>query len=120
MIAANARKASLASAAVGKAAATSGSRTTTELPAAYRDAYLFGCALRKSYSGRISSAATRCLRTSLVRVFFIASPLTSRCSPGTQDTNCFVAVDEMNDTPCFAKLDTAPRIPFELHRHRIL
>lgn len=34
-------------------------------------------ALRKSYSGRISSVATRRLRTSLARLFSIVSPLPS-------------------------------------------
>src|SRR5262249_41578073 len=96
MIAARARKASLASPAVGNEAATSGSKTITELPAAYRDAYLFRCALRKSYSAKISSAATGGMRASLLRVFFIVSPLTSGCSSGTDDTNCFATIDEQH------------------------
>jgi hypothetical protein len=72
MIPANARKASLAAFALGNTAATSGSNTTTELPAAYFDAYRLGIARLKSYSGRISSGSAG-LR--LLDAFFIASGL---------------------------------------------
>src|SRR5437763_1212701 len=76
MIPARARNASLASPGVGNAAATSGSSTTTALPAAYRSAYLLGEARLKSYSGRISSASTESAAFLLLGVFFIAPSLT--------------------------------------------
>ncbi|HEV8309138.1 MAG TPA: transposase [Methylomirabilota bacterium] len=58
MTPARARKASFASRAPGKTAATSGSSVTTRLPFAYRAAYLFGRERLKSYSGRTSSKPT--------------------------------------------------------------
>src|SRR5438270_12006016 len=75
MIPARARNASLASPEVGKAAATSGSRTTTALPAAYLDAYLFREARLKSYSGSISSASARSVVLPLLSGFFIIPTL---------------------------------------------
>ena len=103
MIAARARKASLASPAVGNAAATSGSRTTTALPAAYRDAYWFRRALRKSYSGKISSAGICRSTPPLFRVFLIISPLASRRPPSTNDTNCLTAIDEHHCQQAFRR-----------------
>ena len=87
MIPANARKASFASPELGKAAATSGSRTTTALPAAYRDANLLGSPRLKSYSGRISSASTRSAVVPLLRDFFIISSLWTRSLSSTDDAN---------------------------------
>ncbi len=78
MIPARARKASLASLELGKAAATSGSRTMTALPAAYREANLLGEPRRKSYSGRISSTSTRSAAPRLLGDFFITSSLMDR------------------------------------------
>ncbi len=94
MIADNARKASFTSPEVGNAAATSGSRTTTELPAAYRDAYLFGAPLLKSYSGRISSAPTRFATSPLFRVLFIVFTFAPGCRARTDDANCLAAIYE--------------------------
>src|ERR1017187_7153154 len=89
MMPAKARSASLASRALGNAAATSGSSTTTALPAAYRDAYLLGEARLKSYSGRISSAPTCSVALPLVDDLFIVSPLTP-CGPSrANDANGF-------------------------------
>src|SRR5450432_769371 len=93
MIPASARKASLASPALGKAAATSGSRTTTALPAAYRDANLLGEPRLKSYSGRISSASTRSAGKLLLRDFFIISSLSACGLPGADDANRLCALD---------------------------
>ena len=111
MIAARARSASFASTAVGNAVATSGSRTTTELPTAYRDAYLFRGAPRKSYSGKISSAGIRRLRIPLLTVFFIVSPLTPGRDPGTDDPNGLAAVDEHHREQAFV-----PRKPGRTNR----
>ena len=94
MIAARARNASLASPEVGNAAATSGSRTTTELPAAYRDAYGFGFALLKSLSGRISSPRLRLLASCLLGGLFIVLSLTPGGRPRTDDPNCLAAIHE--------------------------
>src|ERR1035438_3456441 len=71
MIPAKARNASFASPELGNAAATSGSRTTTVLPAANCDAYLLREARLKSYSGRISSASTWLTALPLLSDFFI-------------------------------------------------
>jgi hypothetical protein len=87
MIPANARKASFASPELGMAAATSGSRTTTALAAAYRDANLLGSPRLKSYSGRISSASTRSAVVPLLRDFFIISSLWTCSLSSTDDAN---------------------------------
>src|ERR1035438_2418594 len=87
MIPASARRASFASPELGKAAATSGSSTTTALPAAYRDANLLGELRLKSYSGRISSASTRSTGTPLLGDFFISSSLRTCGLPGANDAN---------------------------------
>src|SRR5664279_2106752 len=96
MIPASARKASFASPALGKAAATSGSRTTTALPAAYRDANLLGEPRLKSYSGRISSASTRAAGTPLLRDFFIISFLWTCGQSGADDANRLWALNIHN------------------------
>jgi hypothetical protein len=93
MVRAKARNASLASPEVGNAAATSGSSTTTALPAAYRDAYLLRVARLKSYSGRISSASTRFVPLSLVGDFFTVPSLAGRRPSRPNDTNCSVLVN---------------------------
>lgn len=90
MILASARKASLTSPALGNTDATSGSRTTTTLPARYRDAYLFARPPLKSYSGSISSFATRPLALGLTLSLLIASSLPSCRLPGTDKTNRLV------------------------------
>lgn len=87
MIPASARKASLASSELGKAAATSGSRTTTALPAAYRDANLLGEPRLKSYSRRISSGSTRSAGTPLLGDLFIISSLWTCGLSGADDAN---------------------------------
>src|SRR5688572_12263516 len=93
MIAASARSASFASADVGNAAATSGSSTTTALPAAYRAAYLFGAAPEKLYSGRISSAL---VAVRLLDVFFIAPPFVTSRLARADDTNRITPFDVHN------------------------
>ncbi len=80
MILARDLSASFASAALEKTAATSGSSVTTKPPFRYREAYLFGRARLKSYSGRISSTPTSALPPDFI-AFFIRSPFaTSRLS----------------------------------------
>src|ERR1043165_2553400 len=116
MIVAKARNASLASRAVGNAAATSGSRTTTELPAAYRDAYLLRGASRKSYSGRISSRGGCCSIFSLPRVFFIVFPLSSSRSPSTDDPDCLAALDKHYCRKAFLRRKTKESEPFLVRR----
>jgi hypothetical protein len=88
MIPAKARSASFASRALGNAAATSGSSTTTALPATYRDAYLLGRAWLKSYSGRISSAPTRSVDLRLLDDLFIVSSFlrSHRAAPGVAES----------------------------------
>src|SRR5450759_3063217 len=93
MIPASARKASFASPELGKAAATSGSRPTTALPSAYRDANLLGELRLKSYSARISSASTRFAGTLLLRGFFIISSLWACGLSGADDANRLCALD---------------------------
>ena len=88
MMPARARSASLACRELRNAAATSGSSTTAVLPAAFRDAYLLGEALLKSYSGRISS---------LSRVLFIAPSLRTRCRPRADDANHVSALPEKHE-----------------------
>src|ERR1019366_5728401 len=68
------------------------SSTTTILPAAYCDAYLFGRAWLKSYSGSISSASTRPASPTFLCSFFILSPLTGCRRPGADKANCFPAL----------------------------
>jgi hypothetical protein len=75
MIPARARRASLASLELGKAAATSGSKTTTALPTAYLEAYLLREPRLKSYSGRISSASDPSAAFVLLDDFFIIPSL---------------------------------------------
>src|ERR1017187_7080310 len=87
MIPARARNASFASPELGNAAATSGSRTTTALPAAYRDAYLLREARLKSYSGRISSASTWLTTSLLLSDFFMVPSFTAGCRPRADDAN---------------------------------
>lgn len=87
MIPARARKASLASPELGNAAATSGSKTTTALPEAYREAYLLRVAPLKSYSGRISSASTGLTGSLLLRDFFIVPSFTARRRSRADDAN---------------------------------
>src|ERR1022692_3419671 len=87
MISARARSASLASLELGNAAATSGSSTTTALPAAYRDAYLLREARLKSYSGRISSASTWLTTSLLLSDFFMVPSFTAGCRPRADDGN---------------------------------
>src|ERR1044071_7322026 len=94
MIRAKARKASLASPDVGNAAATSGSSTTTALPAEYLDADPFGSARLKSYSGRISLGPVRAVVTlALRRALFIVPSLTMSGAPRADDPNGFAALD---------------------------
>src|ERR1700683_508004 len=81
IISAKARSASLASDEVGNALATSGSKTTTTLPAAYRDAYLLREARLKSYSGRISSASVDRMAPRLLSGFFIVLSFASGSPP---------------------------------------
>ena len=57
------------------------------LPAAYRDANLFGEARLKSYCGRISSASIRSAFTPLPGCFFIVSSLRARSPSGADDAN---------------------------------
>src|ERR1039457_5281176 len=96
MIPASARNASFASPELGKAAATSGSSTTTALPAAYRDANLLGKLPLKSYSGRISSASTRSAGTPLLWEFFIISSLWTCGLSGADDANRLCALNVHN------------------------
>jgi hypothetical protein len=86
MIPAKARNASLAALALGNAAATSGSSTTTELPAAYFDAYGLRTALLKSYSGRISSGSDA---VHFLGAFFIVLSFTPRGPPGADSSTLF-------------------------------
>src|ERR1019366_307604 len=87
MIPARARNASFASPEFGKAAATSGSRTTTALPLVYRDANLLGEARLKSYSGRISSASTWLTTSALLSDFFMVPSFTAGRRPRADDAN---------------------------------
>src|SRR5438105_3847499 len=101
MMPARARNASLASPGVGKAAATSGSSTTTTLPAVYRDAYLLGRALLKSYSGRISSVSTELAGLLLLSVFFIFLSLPPCGRPRANNANSLATlnVHDCQQTP---------------------
>jgi hypothetical protein len=92
MIPAKARSASLASPELGNVAATSGSSTTTALPAAYRDAYLLREARLKSYSGRMSSASVLSEALRLLGDFLIVPSLTRRGTSRADDTNRFAPV----------------------------
>src|SRR5712664_2833368 len=92
MTPAKARKASLASRGPVKTAATSGSRVITILPLAYREAYLFGRARLKSYTGRVSSTPTACPIVFLAFALFICSPLTARCLPCADQTGHLAAL----------------------------
>ena len=92
MIPASARNASLASFELRNAAATSGSSTTTALPAAYRDAYLLGEARLKSYSGRISSASAGPVAFGLIGDLFIVPSFTPRGTPRADDSNGLAAL----------------------------
>src|SRR5437016_2312624 len=105
MIPARARNASLASPEVGNTTATSGSSTTTALPAAYRDAYLLGLARLKSYSGRISSASVRPVALLFIACFFIVFSFTPCGTPRADDSNGLspVHVHELQANACFAK-----------------
>src|ERR1039457_5090394 len=96
MIPASARNASFASPELGKAAATSGSSTTTALPAANRDANLLGELRLKSYSGRISSASIRSAGTPLLGDFFIVSSLWTCGLSGAHDANRLCSLDVHN------------------------
>src|ERR1017187_10009055 len=87
MIPARARNASFASPELGNAAATSGSRTTTALPAAYRDAYLLREARLKAYSGRISSASTWLTTWLLLSDFFMVPSFAAGCRSRADDAN---------------------------------
>src|ERR1039458_2170091 len=87
MIPARALNASFASPALGNAAATSGSKTTTAHPAAYRDAYLLREARLKSYSGRISSASTWLTTSPLLSDFFMVPSFTAGCRSRADDAN---------------------------------
>ena len=71
---------------LGNAAATSGSSTTTELPAAYFDAYGLRAALLKSYSGKMSSGSDA---IRFLGAFFIVLSFTPRSPPGTDDSKFF-------------------------------
>src|SRR5437870_3086197 len=93
MIPANARNASLTSPEVGNAAATSGSSTTTALPATYRDAYLLREAALKSYSGRISSASTVLPVSVLLRGLFIIPSLIVGGESRADDANYLAPVN---------------------------
>jgi hypothetical protein len=92
MISAKVRNASLAAFALGNAAATSGSRTTTELPAAYFDAYGLAAARLKSYSGNMSSGSTA-LR---LGAFFIVLSFTP-CSLACADNSNFFVTFNVHD-----------------------
>jgi hypothetical protein len=127
MIAAKARNASLASPAVGNAAATSGSRTTTEQPEAYRDAYGFRLALLKSYSGRILSTASARAALVLLCGFFIVC--LAATPPGPASYSNSAADVLMVRRPCFtpfvlmrtsATLRTSPDLPFTTRTSRQL
>src|ERR1017187_129868 len=87
MIPARARSASFASPELGNAAATSGSRTTTALPAAYRDANLLRDARLKSYSGRISSASGLVLTSPLLSDLFIVPSFAAGCPSRADNAN---------------------------------
>ena len=102
MIPARARNASLASPELGNAAATSGSSTTTALPAAYRDAYLFGVACLKSYSGRISSGSAWSEILRLVVDLFIVFSFTPCGTSCTDNSNSLAPVDVHDCKQIFA------------------
>src|SRR5437660_1395765 len=80
---ANVRKASLTARLSGKSRATSGSRSTTLVPCAYRAAVTPRAALEKSYSGRIVSASAA---TFFALVVFIFPSLSARGESGTDDS----------------------------------
>ncbi len=80
---ANVRSASLTARLSGKSSATSGSRSTTLVPSAYRAAVTPRTACEKSYSGRIVSASAFRLFESLV---FILSSLAARRESGADDS----------------------------------
>jgi hypothetical protein len=103
MIPASARNTSLTSPELGKAAATSGSKTTTVLPAAYRDANLLGEPRLKSYSGRMPPASTRPAPTPLLINFFMISSLVPGGQPGADDANSLLTlgVQDCQQTPLF-------------------
>jgi hypothetical protein len=94
-----ARNASVASPALGKAAATSGSSTTTTLPAAYLDAYLLREARRKSYSGRISSTSAGAAVFSLLSDFFIVPSLVACGLSCADDANDHMPIYWANRFP---------------------
>jgi len=103
IIPASARRASFASAEVGKTAATSRSKITTALPAAYRDANLLDEPRLKSYSGRISSVSALSAGTPLLRDFFIVSSLWACGLSGADDANrrCALNVHDCKQTTLF-------------------
>lgn len=76
------RRARFTEAESGKAAATSGSRTTTFVPSAYRLAYLPRTPPRKSYSGRMVSGSD-----TFSGFFFIDLALKARRRPGIDKAN---------------------------------
>jgi hypothetical protein len=84
----------LASRAPGKTAATSGSKVTTTLPFAYREAYGFGRARLKSYSGRTSSSGMRSIAVFLLFGFLMFFSLAARCSAGADQVNYAIALSE--------------------------
>lgn len=94
MIPASARRASLASPELGNAAATSGSRTTTALPAAYLEEYLLREPRLKSYSGRISSTSDPSAPFTVLDDFFTISSL-------------LAVAASSNDTLCLARFTAA-------------
>jgi hypothetical protein len=97
MIPAKARNASLAALALGNAAATSGSSTTTELPTAYFDAYALRTALLKSYSGKMSSGSDA---VRFLGAFFIVLSFTTCGPPGADYSNLLATfhVDDCHQT----------------------
>src|ERR1700751_915410 len=97
MTPAKARRASFASRAPGKTAATSGSSVTTTLPLAYREAYLFGRERLKSYSGKTSSVSGWRMRTFLVLGFLILPSLPRRCPPRADEMNRFASFGKHHD-----------------------
>ena len=86
MISIRARRAWLAEAESGKTSATSGSRTTTLLPAAYRWAYFPRTPFAKSYSSNISGAEL------FSGSFSVGSPFSRRREPGTDDTDHYLTI----------------------------
>lgn len=86
-----ARKARLTALALPKAAATSGSSSTTLVPRRSRAAYLFRTPLEKSYSGRMVSRSPAAFLA-----FFIVVAFRTRGRTGTDDSNLITSLGVRN------------------------